>query len=79
MRLVVRQGMVLAAIGVGFGLVMAMAMSRVLGTVLYGITAIDVVAFSAAAFLLLAVAFVANYLPARRAARVDPMEALRYE
>ncbi len=54
-------------------------MSRVLATVLYGTSAVDVMAFSAASFLLLAVAFLANYLPARRAAHVDPMEALRYE
>jgi putative ABC transport system permease protein len=79
MKLVVRQGMALAAIGITFGLLLAVAMSRVLATVLYGTSAVDIMAFSAASFLLLAVAFLANYLPARRAAHVDPMEALRYE
>jgi len=79
MKLVVRQGMALAVIGVMVGLLLAVAMSRVLATFLYGVSAVDILAFSAAAFLLLAVAFLANYLPARRAARVDPMEALRYE
>ena len=79
MKLVVRQGMALAVIGVVFGLLLAVAMSRVLATMLYGISAIDLVAFSLASILLLAVAFLANYLPARRAAHVDPMEALRYE
>jgi predicted permease len=79
MKLVVRQGMALAVIGVVLGLLLAVAMSRVLATVLYGTSAVDVMAFSAAALLLLAVAFLANYVPARRAAHVDPMEALRYE
>ncbi len=79
MKLVVQQGMALAVIGVMVGLLLAVAMSRVLATFLYGVSAVDILAFSAAAFLLLAVAFLANYLPARRAARVDPMEALRYE
>ena len=78
-RLVLRQGLVLALIGIGVGLVLASAASRVLSGLLYGVGAIDPLAFASAALLLLAVALLANYIPARRAARVDPMIALREE
>jgi ABC-type antimicrobial peptide transport system permease subunit len=78
-RLVLKQGMVLALIGIGVGLVLASAASRVLSGLLYGVGAIDPLAFASAALLLFAVALLANYIPARRAARVDPMIALREE
>jgi ABC-type antimicrobial peptide transport system permease subunit len=76
-KLVVRRGMALAAVGVAIGAVGAALLSGLLGSVLYGIGAHDPLAFAGAAVLLLAVAFVANYIPARRAAGVDPLVALR--
>ncbi len=78
-KLVVQRGMVLALIGVVVGAAAAAALSSLLRSVLYGISAIDPAAFAGAAALLLCVAFLANYIPARRAARVDPMIALRNE
>jgi putative ABC transport system permease protein len=79
LRLVVKQGMLLVAVGVILGLAAAMGVTWVLSSILYGIQAIDPVAFGGTSLLLSGVAFLANYLPARRAARVAPMEALRYE
>ena len=79
LQLMLGRGMRLAAVGVAFGALAAAALSRVLSSLLYGVSAFDPVAFAAAAALLLAVAFVANLVPARRAARVDPTVALRYE
>jgi predicted permease len=78
-RLVVGQGMRLAAIGVALGVLAAAAVTRVLSVLLYGISAVDPVAFGGAATVLLGVAFLANLVPALRAARVDPMRALRHE
>ena len=79
LRLMLGRGMRLAAVGVGLGALLSMALGQVLSSLLYGVSSIDPVAFAGAATLLLAVAFVANFLPARRAARVDPTVALRYE
>ncbi|MBI2426135.1 MAG: ABC transporter permease [Candidatus Hydrogenedentes bacterium] len=77
--LVVRKGLVLALIGVVLGLPLAVALSFVLAGMLYGISHFDPLTFAGVAFLLLLVAASASYLPARRATRVDPMIALRYE
>jgi putative ABC transport system permease protein len=77
--LLVREGVRPAAAGVGLGLVGALVVSRVLSSQLYGVPARDVATFAAAGITLLAVAAVASYLPARRAAGVDPTEALRHE
>ncbi|PYI91185.1 MAG: ABC transporter permease [Verrucomicrobia bacterium] len=74
--LVVRQGMTLAAIGVVAGLAGAFALTRVIGNLLFGVTATDPATFVAIPLLLLFVALVACYLPARRAARLDPTIAL---
>jgi putative ABC transport system permease protein len=77
--LVVRQGMAVAAIGVTLGLAGSLAAARLLRSLLFGIGPADLPAFAAAVALLSAVAVLACYVPARRAARVDPMVALRYE
>jgi predicted permease len=77
--LVIRQGMQLTLIGIAIGLAIAGAMTRMLSGLLYGVSAGDPLVFTAIALLLAAVAGLACYLPARRAARVDPMLALRHE
>ena len=76
LRLVVRQGMVLALCGVGLGLVVALAFSRLVSGLLFGVQSTDPLTFSAIALLLALVALLASYIPARRAARIDPMISL---
>jgi predicted permease len=76
---IVRHGMILALIGVGLGLVGAVFAGQVVASFLYGVQPTDPLTFTAVAVLLLAVAFVASYLPSRRALRVDPLTALRAE
>jgi putative ABC transport system permease protein len=78
-RLLVMQGGKLVAIGVLIGLAAVVAVSRILSGFLYGISAVDGVTFVAVTIVLVSVALVACYIPARRATRVDPMVALRYE
>jgi putative ABC transport system permease protein len=75
-RMIVRQGMTLTLAGVGVGLAGAVGLSRVLNSLLFGTNAIDPMTFAAISVLLGLVALVACYLPARRAARVDPIKAL---
>jgi putative ABC transport system permease protein len=77
--LVVRQGMELALIGIVGGLIGALALTRAMSSLLFGVTATDAVTFSAVALILGIVAFVATVIPARRAIGVDPMLALREE
>jgi putative ABC transport system permease protein len=78
-RLFVREGAALALIGVAFGLVGAMLVTRALTTLLFGVTTTDPFTFTAVAGTLAIVALLASYLPARRAARIDPMTALRMD
>ena len=79
MKMITRQGMRLAAIGVGIGLVLSLALAQVLSSLLIGVSGYDVMTFILVPSLLAAVALVACYLPARRATKVDPLIALRYE
>jgi putative ABC transport system permease protein len=77
--LILKEGIVLAAIGLGLGLVGACFVGRAMRGVLYGVGTIDVAAFSAVAFTLFVAALLACYVPASKASKVDPMIALRYE
>jgi predicted permease len=79
LRLVLSHGVRLMLIGVGVGLALSFAVTRFLASLLLGITSTDAITFSFVAILLCAVAMFACFLPARRAMRVDPMVALRYE
>jgi putative ABC transport system permease protein len=79
LALVVRQGLMLAMIGVVIGLGVALALTRVMSSLLYGVTTTDPLTFLLIPLLLGLVTLVACYLPAKRAMRVDPMNALRYE
>jgi putative ABC transport system permease protein len=78
-RLIIKNGMVLAAIGVLLGLAGAWGMTRFLESLLVGVTSTDLLTFSVVSATLLLVALLACYLPARRATKVDPLTALRYE
>jgi putative ABC transport system permease protein len=79
LSLVLRQGITLAASGVGIGLAGAYLVTRLMESLLFGVSATDFTTFAGVAFLLVLVAVLASYIPARRATRVDPIVALRYE
>src|SRR5829696_539529 len=78
-KMVVGQGLVLALIGVGAGLVASFGVMRLLSSLLFGVTPTDVVTLSAVSGMLIFIVVLASYLPARRATKVDPLVALRYE
>jgi ABC-type antimicrobial peptide transport system permease subunit len=79
LKMMIRQGMSLVVIGVVIGVFGAIALTRVMSSLLFGVTAKDPMTFVIVATLLTLVAFIACYIPARRATKVDPLVALRYE
>ena len=79
LRLVMRESMILVVIGIAVGLTIALASSRFVATLLFGLPPTDIMTMGLAMTVMVAVSALAGYLPARRASRVDPMVALHYE
>jgi ABC-type antimicrobial peptide transport system permease subunit len=77
--LIVRQGMTLAVLGLGIGLLIAFGVTQLLSKLLFGVSPVDPLTFVGVSLLLALVAALACYVPARRATKVDPLVALRYE
>jgi predicted permease len=79
LKLVVRQGMLLTGIGLAIGLSASLGLNRLLANLLFGVKTTDPVTYAAVAIILISVALLATYIPARRATKIDPVVALRYE
>ena len=79
LRMVLKQGMLLVFIGIAVGLTASWLLTRLMTKLLYKTSATDTVTFLSIAVLLIVVALLACYIPARRATKVDPLDALRYE
>ena len=79
LMLVLRQGLLLTLVGIGIGLAGALALTRLMSGLLFGVGATDPATYASIVLLLAVVSLVACYIPARRATRVDPLIALRYE
>jgi putative ABC transport system permease protein len=79
LRMVLRQGLTLALTGAGVGLACALLVSQLMAGLLYGVSPTDPLTFASVAVVLIGVALLACYIPARRAIRVDPLIALRYQ
>jgi putative ABC transport system permease protein len=79
LRLIVGHGLLLGGVGIGIGLGAALGVTRFLRTMLFGVSPFDPVSFVGVSVMLAGIAVLASYIPARRAAKVDPVEALRYE
>jgi putative ABC transport system permease protein len=77
--MVVAQGVALVTVGIGIGLAGALALSQFLSSLLSGVRATNLLTYAVVSVVLLAVAALASYIPARRATKVDPLVALRYE